>query len=267
MSKRLQRALPIALVGAVIGVLAVAGGRIALRETAPEPGPRTVAVFADRALQTVLDDIVQAFQRRSDVRVEVRYGVPGDLFAGTGDGVGGPDLYIAQGAGDLESLGGTAGEKDTIAWVLPVILVRDGNPEGIESAADLARPGLAVGVADPEGSELGRMTPGILAHLGVDRDAVAANTVFTSTQDPELGNAVRMGRVDAALVWEPMAQGTLRTGIVQLVPDEAIAAAIMVARAASTRDTAAADEFVAFLRGRAAQNLFEQYAFTILPPQ
>ena len=252
---------------AVIAIAVLAGAAASLfRAASPPPPPGGITLLADNSFQSVLEDIVDAFQRRSNVRIDARFGSSPELLQELEESPGAADLFLPGGAYFVEQAGNLIEDSVQFAWAVPVLLVQGGNPEDIESVADLARPGLEVGVADPNGSLLGRMTPAILEHHGVDREAFEANVVFTSGTDPELGNAIRLGRVDAAIVWESMAHHVLRGDIVPIPPDEEVLAAIAIGLSAGTLHADAAREFMTFLQGRAAQSLFEQYHYATTPP-
>lgn len=259
----MQKHLNTVLTGAVLVALLIVGVTIALRATAPAPAPSTLVLYCDEALAAVMDDIVNAFQRRSDVRVEVRYAPASDLYSRD---EGNASVLVVKGDEFLPDGVMAIAETRTVAWALPVILVRDGNPHGIQSVYDLVRPEIAVGVAARDQTALGNMTPTIFAHFELDEEALMASVVFTSTTGADLGNAVRMGRIDAALVWEPMAHGALRTDFVRIPLSENLAAPVTVGLLAGASPVASALEFLDFLQGRAAQSLFDRYHYTVSTP-
>jgi molybdenum ABC transporter molybdate-binding protein len=80
------------------------------------------------------------------------------------------------------------------------IAVQKGNPKGIRSLADLARPGLRVGLCNAEQSTLGYMTQGMLSSSALDRSIRKNVAVEVPTAD-FLVNQMRAGALDAAIVY------------------------------------------------------------------
>jgi len=82
-----------------------------------------------------------------------------------------------------------------------VIAVPEGNPQGIKTLADLARPGLKVGLCNAEQSTLGFMTSAILRQTGL-LESVRKNVVVEVPTADFLVNQMRVGSIDAAIVYQ-----------------------------------------------------------------
>lgn len=80
------------------------------------------------------------------------------------------------------------------------IVVRKGNPHGVKTLADLALPGLKLGLCNAEQSTLGFMTRGMLKATGL-LDAVRKNVVVEVPTADFLINQMRAGGLDAAIVY------------------------------------------------------------------
>ena len=80
------------------------------------------------------------------------------------------------------------------------IVVRKGNPHGVRTLADLALPGLKVGLCNAEQSTLGFMTRGMLKQTGL-LDSVRKNVVVEVPTADFLINQMRAGGLDAAIVY------------------------------------------------------------------
>ena len=80
------------------------------------------------------------------------------------------------------------------------IAVRKGNPHGVRTLADLALPGLKVGLCNAEQSTLGFMTRGMLKQTGL-LDSVRKNVVVEVPTADFLINQMRAGGLDAAIVY------------------------------------------------------------------
>jgi ABC-type molybdate transport system substrate-binding protein len=81
-----------------------------------------------------------------------------------------------------------------------IIAVPKGNPKGIKTLADLAMPGLRVGLCNAEQSTLGFMTAGILRSMNIF-DSVSKNASSQVPTGDFLVNQLRTGSLDAAVVY------------------------------------------------------------------
>lgn len=80
------------------------------------------------------------------------------------------------------------------------IAVRKDNPRGIRTLADLARPGIRLGICNAEQSTLGYLTRGLLRLTG-QGPAVRSNVVVEVPTADFLINQLRAGGLDAAIVY------------------------------------------------------------------
>ncbi|MBI5393828.1 MAG: substrate-binding domain-containing protein [Verrucomicrobia bacterium] len=81
-----------------------------------------------------------------------------------------------------------------------VIATPKGNRHGIRTMADLAKPGLRIGLCNAEQSTLGYMTRGMLRQSAL-HDAVRKNVVVEVPTADFLINQMRAGALDAAIVY------------------------------------------------------------------
>jgi molybdate transport system substrate-binding protein len=88
------------------------------------------------------------------------------------------------------------------------IVVKQGNPRNVRTLADLAQPGLKVGLCNAEQSTLGYMTRGMLKSSGL-LDSIRKNVVVEVPTADFLVNQMRAGGLEAAIVyrvnWQPSA--------------------------------------------------------------
>jgi molybdate transport system substrate-binding protein len=85
------------------------------------------------------------------------------------------------------------------------IVVKKGNPRGVGTLADLARPGLRVGLCNAEQSTLGYMTRGLIRSSGL-LESVRKNVAVEVPTADFLINQMRAGGLDAAIVYRVNAQ-------------------------------------------------------------
>ena len=166
-------------------------------------GPKvTLYLYCGAGIRPFMDDAVDAFKAvRPDVRIDVGYAGSGCLlsqlmFARRGDlYMPGEDFYLDQ----AKERGFIVADK-LIGHFEPVLLVQKGNPKAITSVQDLTRPGLKVGIGEPEAAAVGRAAEELLRKAGL-LDAVQPNVVLRAGNVPELGNAVKLRSLDVAIVW------------------------------------------------------------------
>ncbi len=106
---------------------------------------------------------------------------------------------------------------DTVAHIDTVMAVPKGNPANIAGLADLARPGLRLGIGDRVYSTSGVAFGSLLAKLPPEQaDAIRANIVMETKGHQERLNALILGHLDVAAVWRPTARQ--HAGQVDIVP-------------------------------------------------
>ena len=115
--------------------------------------PQTVVVFAGSASQPPLEEAAEAFEVKTGIPVVLHMGGSGAMLSQvrlTGHG----DLYIP-GSPDYmkkaQTFGLVGNDVAILAYLVPALLVPEGNPLRIYSLRDLGKPGLRVGLADPDG--------------------------------------------------------------------------------------------------------------------
>lgn len=167
--------------------------------------PPTLTVFAGAGFRLPIEAAVQAFEARVPVEVEVTFAGSGCLLA-QAELAGRGDVFIPGERHYLDQARrrGVAGDAVPIAYLRPVIAVPRGNPAGITALSDLARPGLRVGLGDPESVAVGVATERwMTATLDAPtRDAIDANVRTRAINVNELGSQLTLGALDAAVVWD-----------------------------------------------------------------
>jgi len=180
-----------------VGVLAFA--RAAQAGTA-------LMVHAGAGIRPPLDELGEMFEEKTGTRVDYNYKGSGCLladicFSKKGDAyIPGELFYVEQ----AEERGMIAASR-VVASMCTVVIVQKGNPKKIGSLRDLARPGLRVGIGDPEAVAVGRAANESLVKAGV-LGAVKKNITMTALNVVELGIGVKLNHLDAAVVWDATAQ-------------------------------------------------------------
>jgi molybdate transport system substrate-binding protein len=87
-------------------------------------------------------------------------------------------------------------------YFIPVILVQKDNPKNIKFLNDLIKPGVRLGLGNPESCAIGKKTEKIFKKNNIKKESIKKNLIFSSLTVNELGVAVSTGSIDAAIVWD-----------------------------------------------------------------
>lgn len=197
--------------GLIIGlsVIAIASlvALLLLGDKRPEPGSRLM-IYCAAGIQAPMDAVVAQYEAAYGTSIQMQYAGSGTLLSNLQLEKRG-DLYIAADSSYID----IAREKELVAEVLPiayqkpVILVAKGNPKNIVGVQDLRREELRVSLANPEAASVGKLTKKLLEQAGLWEEVeanVQNNGVFKPTVN-DIANDVKIGAVDAAIVWDATA--------------------------------------------------------------
>lgn len=157
-------------------------------------------LFSGAVNRVAIEDTVKAFEAREGVRISRVYNGCGILVAQMKAG-GRPDAYLTcdeSFVAPVKTLfdDGVVRMSETDI----VIVAPKNNPKNIRRLLDLARPGLRIGVTNPEQSTLGALTQTLLTKAGI-REQVMTNVVTMTPTADMLLNETRTGALDAAIVY------------------------------------------------------------------
>ena len=185
--------------------------------------PAALLFHAGAGQRSSLDEIASVFAARNPgVRVDFSYKGSGFFIADfaasrTGDlYMPGEEYYLLQ-AVKKGFISDYNPATDIAAHFITVIITPKGNPKNIRTIADFARPGLRVGLADPEAAAIGLWQEKTFTKAG-NWDAVKKNATMFAKCIHELGNATQLGAIDATIVWATTAALYLKD--IEILPIE-----------------------------------------------
>jgi sulfate transport system substrate-binding protein len=272
-------------------LILIAAAVAALATAAVAAAGTNISLVAYSTPKTVMGKIIQAFQQTDagkDVTFSQSYGASTDqaravaqglkadiVFLSTGDDV---NLLVDQGLVDpkwnRQSYDGIA--ADTVV----VFAVRNGNPKHIKGWADLVRPGVQVVTPNPFSS--GSAKWNVLAAYGAqrrlgktDKQATAyVKTLFQHvvSQDTSGRNATNTflsGKGDVLITYESEALAARQNGqdIQYVIPRQSMLIELPIAVLKSSANKDVANQFIRFVKGDTAQQLFGQYGFRPVDPR
>ncbi|HUE75046.1 MAG TPA: substrate-binding domain-containing protein [Pirellulaceae bacterium] len=187
----------------VLGVLAAS-----LIDRGPSAGksqggtPHPLIVYCAASNKSVMEAIRADYEDRYQVPLQIQYGPSQTLLAAI-DVAGAGDLYLPAD----DSYLAIARQRDLLADEFPlatmqaVVAVPKGNPKRIAHLADVLRENIRVAQASPEGAAIGKMTRETLTASG-QWDALHAHTTVYKTTVNEVASDVKVGAVDAGIVFD-----------------------------------------------------------------
>ncbi len=187
---------------------------------------KTLSICAGAGLMKPMNELVQAFENKTGVKVEVHYGGSAEIFGileTTGCDVFIPGAYYYTEEGVKRGYIVPSTVKN-ITYHIPVIAVPKGNPKNITSLSDLAKKGVRVVLGDPKGPAIGKVAKKILenAHLW---ENVSKNVVTFAPTVNQLLIYLTTGEADAAIIWEDLTTWSQAKGkiqVIQIPPNENI---------------------------------------------
>jgi len=226
---------------------------------------KTITVFAGAASKPALDEAAQAFEIETGIKVYCTYGGSGTVLSqmklsSTGDLYmpGSPD-YIPKAERENVIDPGTS---KIIAYLIPVIAVQHGNPKNIQSLADLARPGITVGIGNPDAVCLGLYAVEILDYNNLLTD-VSKNTITQAESCEKTASLLSLKAVDAVIGWHVFHDWNPdRIDVVYIKPSQLPRIAyIPVAVSRFSHDIDSSRKFMDFLVSEKAQRIFSKWGY------
>lgn len=158
-----------------------------------------VVLFSGGVNRPAIEETLRRFEEREGVKITRVYNGCGILVAQMKAGQR-PDAYFACDVSFVPPVQDWFTDGVNVSETDIILLVPKGNPKGLRALADLARPGLRLGVANAQQSTLGALTERFLRDAGLLESVMANVKTQTPTADL-LVNQMRTGALDAVIVY------------------------------------------------------------------
>ncbi len=237
---------------------------------AVQPGDakaQALMVHCAAGMRKAIDKLARDFGERQGVKIELNADGSNRLLGQIQLSRQG-DVYIAGDAEYVERAmaAGLATTGFTFCLYVPVIIVQKDNPLGIKTLADLLKPGVRIGQGDEKAAAIGQQTVKILARNKIDREAWNKNVLLNTMTVNELGAAIKLRTIDAALVWSSTAADyAADAAAVALDPTGTIVSDVQGTVLTCARDKALAQEFLDFLLTPGAQATLAANGYVPMP--
>ncbi|NQT82649.1 extracellular solute-binding protein [bacterium] len=259
------------LLGSVVaGGLLFAGCRRGNNDDHDVPTAKPkLLLYCGAGIRPVVAEIIQAFEKKHNAAIEADYAGANILLSRIkltkrGDLYMPGDIRYVQQAGR----GGLIASSREACYFIPVILVRKGNPKRIHGVADFPRDGLCLGLGDPKACAIGRVSIEILRRNGVNLDDLERNVAFRSLTVNELGVHIKVGKIDATIVWDAIAAQYPNEGeIVPIPKDKNVVSTVPVAVLRSSKHPKEAAAFQEFVISEEGRGIFAKHHYTTEAPR
>ncbi len=252
----------------IIGLLAVVV-LIALLAILSRPSDKAgseepLFVYCAAGIKPPVLQLAQDFEKEYGVKIQLQYGGSGTLLSNIRVSRHG-DLYIAGDASYIEiaSRKGLIDEVLPLAYMQPVITVTKGNPKGIETIQDLLKEDIRIALGHPDATSIGKQTKIFLTQVGMwgpIKKRTERNGVFKPTV-PEVANDVKLGAVDAGIIWDATAAQYDDLDVVRVPAFASAHMEISLGVLKSTRQPQKSLRFARWLNSRIGNKVFNRYGF------
>jgi len=230
-------------------------------ETQGWKAPQEILVLCGGSFRPPMEKLAAAFEKKTGVKVYLSFGQSEDLLpqvkiGRTGDVFVTHDPYL-----DYTKEAGALLKGVQVGFVAPVLVVRKGNPAGVKSIEDLAKPGVKVALPNPDFSTCGEMLFALLEKKGIKEAVVqnAGNAIFRSHS--QTGTALKLGTRGAGVMWNGTAHNFLDA--IEIVPtpyeyDKEIRVWVMGLSYSKKKELV--KRFLDFCRSK-GKGIFEEYGY------
>ena len=223
-----------------------------------------LTVSAAISLTESLEEVARGYQAAGQGPVRFNFGGSNMLARQIVNGAP-VDLFISADASQMDVASGAIDGRSRIDLLgnrLAVLMPPDGGP--LEDARALLRPGIRrIAIGDPAAVPAGVYARQYLQAVGI-WDALRPKLVPVAHVRAAVA-AVENGSADAALAYETDAAGSKRARAVLVIAGAGAPRIVYPAAIVSaTRNRAAAERFLAFLRGPEASAIFSRHGFSPL---
>jgi len=227
----------------------------------------SMMVYCGAANKPAMQEVAALFEKKSGISVNLMYGGSGTLLSQLELSKQG-EIYLP-GSPDYIIIGMRKnlliqGSDRIVAYLVPAILTPTGNPANIHSLEDLARPGVRVGIGNPETVCLGLYGIELLDENTL-LEPVMKNIVTFGGSCSKTANLASMNLVDAILGWRVF--NFWNPAQIEFVPiaGEKIPrlSYISISVPVCTKDPALSNTFIDFVLSDEGKDIYKKHGYII----
>ncbi len=193
-SSRSKWLIPIVVLG--MGALALAF-ILSRHPVAGSPTTDRLTVYCAAGLKSAVEEISRQYAQERHVEIDLRYGGSGELLSSFAVSHVG-DVFIAADSKYIDDTEkkGLGADRSAIAEQQPILAVASGNPKHIHGLADVDRPDVKFGLANPETAAIGRLAKRVLSD-NKQWDDFAAHCAVMKPTVSDIALDLSLGALDA----------------------------------------------------------------------
>ncbi|HHY04943.1 MAG TPA: molybdate ABC transporter substrate-binding protein [Thermoanaerobacterales bacterium] len=218
-------------------------------------------VFSGAGLKKPMEEIKKVFESENNVKIEYTYGGSSHLLSQMELSKKG-DVFISGSMDAYEAADkkGLVNPCKQVAYHIPVIAVPKGNPAGIKSLEDLAKPGVRVILGDEEANAIGKAAQRIIKKTGledINKNVVAK----TGTINELVTHLTTTNKVDATIVTIDAIKGNEKAEMIEIPEDQNSIEIIPVCSLKNASNPEMAEKFVEFIASDEGKAIFDKHGF------
>lgn len=221
-------------------------------------------VYCGAGMREPMDEIAAVFTNETGIPINYVFGGSNTLLTQMNLTKMG-DVYMPGATAYFDSARnmGLVEEESLVVYHVPVIAVPKGNPAGITSLEDLAKPGVRVALGDNPATAIGQLTDKLLAKNNLLED-VEKNLVTRSGTVNELLVYISMGQADVGIIWEDLYVPE-KMDLVYIPNTENLVKVVPIGVLTSSEHKPEAEQFVAFVASDEGKVIFAKHGFVTYP--
>jgi molybdenum ABC transporter, periplasmic molybdate-binding protein len=224
----------------------------------------TLQVYSGAGLNKAMDDIGQAFEQKYGAKVNISYANCAQLLSQMEINKQG-DVFVggSQSDGDTAKQKGFTDKYTAVAYHIPAIAVPKGNPAGITSLADMAKPGIKLILGDEQANAIGKKGAMIFSKANI-KDAVDKNVVARAATVNDIVTKIGMKQADAGLVFEDNGFENKDIDVISIPEDQNAIDKIPVCVLGFSQNKEAAQALVDFMSSDEGKAIFTKHGFKVI---
>jgi molybdate transport system substrate-binding protein len=228
----------------------------------------TLTVYSGAGLRKPVAELAEEFGRSHGISVECDYAGSETLLSRIKLAKRG-DLYLPGDESYIDQAreAGLIASSLPVCYLIPVMIVQSGNPKQLTGPRDLIRPGIQVGLGDSQACAIGRTASQLFAKHGIAEKDLEENVVFRSLTVNELGDKVKLGHLDVAIVWESVAaQFADGVEVVRIPIERNVVSRVPMGVLSCSDNKELAHQFALFAASNAGAEIFRQHGYSVTLP-
>jgi molybdate transport system substrate-binding protein len=230
--------------------------------------PVALLAYVGAASKPATEEAARLYEQKTGVKIEMVFGGSGYVLSQMKLAKQG-DLYFPGSSDYMEKAKHDgdvfADSERIIVYLVPAINVQKGNPRNIRTLYDLARPGMKVVIANPEGVCVGAYAVEIIekAFTSEQKSAFKHNLVNYAESCEKTATAISLKTADAVIGWRVFEHWDARRIETIPLPGGQIPRIgyIPIAISKFSRNRAAAQAFIDFLTGPEGRAVYARHRY------